>query len=517
MRQVLSVPGFYRRTPIIALAQGPESEGIEGRHPWATWVDILGQWHLGRVGVAGNPDLLPRPSYTQDVNPLGFRALSLAFDQNNRRVIAWQTGSDLEATPPQITLSYIQTGVPETEQRVSWSGLDPQLFWDKTLLEETLTDIICFYLSSDRLSIKYRLQSDVYGTEYHYLTLPEPMTLVRWKILALEVSLVLVNAAGQTFETKASGLYPLYIADTAHHQPQLEGGAYNLIIRVLEPFTEGLTDQPRLGSGLYQEGIVVRDDLVEGLSDILRIGAGSYRLQGQEFDTVREAMPYTPRLGSGLYYLVYVSSGDPRAEASYQHIRLDGELFERTIVRDPYGESVPVHIRLGQGAYRDVNVPFDPLAEAVYSSFDLTDSFYTQRVFGVTTVPPETVTAWGRLSQGTLREQVVVRDIVTDSAHQNFALSGSTAETQYIQRILEAAAQNQRLATGLYNFVTYVTPDAAHDGAMLSVRLGGNYLLFSGLDALVNFQRFFDTPLGNLDETLAVAWFNESLGDSYGL
>lgn len=398
-----------------------EANSSQGNNStWIFWVDSTNLAHLSILPNL-NPELSPQPSYTLDVDWSDVRRVSCAVDQNSRRVVAWQK-------PTGTTISYIQTGIPETENRVTFSGVDPVLVWDGIMYElNTSTDIILFYLDSTRTSVKYRLQSDLYSVEYNYVALQEASTLDGFKIVGRELCLAGQYELSQDFWETRTSLYPVYVLeDTSFNNQNTKSGNYSEIIIQRDNFSETSTTKQNLGRGSYLPLGQFFDD-VKDVKELLQQSLnGEYVEKTVVRDVVTQNSTLIQNTNNGNYFKQILGSGDE----IFQNSNLDsstknGVFGEVTIVRDTYSENSTSEWRIKSGSYLEVGQFFDPLQELNSQEIKLLNGNYALRSVQIDFLVDAGLSEYNT-NRGIYFEYQVRRDNISESSSLDFRIKNGT-------------------------------------------------------------------------------------------
>jgi hypothetical protein len=341
------------RLPLVALAlygiaDGDPSQGLEVSAA-ACWVDAGNgavRFQDGIRTTAVDPLALVA-SGLEGVDGRRFTKLSLSPDQNSRRVIAWTENGV-------CTVSRI---FANADRRDSFEGEDCVLFWDGWLLGAdatgTATDVIAFYLSPDRLEVRYRLQVENYGVERVYGTLNEPCSLDAVARNGLNLALYL-SPKGSRRETRAlvSAPYPVRLGDGARIGVALQAGDYFEVIVLCDPTLETVGVGAALQSGNITETVVTRDAVLETVSVNVALHNGQNTETIIMRDGIEEACSLSSALQTGAYLEVIVSS-DPLADAAILSSELRDGVYVDTVVTqgNPYADGVALGCALQGGAY----------------------------------------------------------------------------------------------------------------------------------------------------------------------
>jgi hypothetical protein len=238
------------KLPLVALslygvADGDASQGLEAGAA-ALWVDSRDGAVRLQSGIGLNP-VDPNASVAQGLEGMDGRAwskVSLAPDQNSRRVIAWTENGVCTVS------RLVPNGATLEERRDSWTGFDCLLFLDAWLGDAAsgeASDVIAFYLSADRLTLHYRVQSANFATEHTYAALLEPVSLdaVARTNGGRSLGVFLSRRGGSTLAVQ-SAPYPVRVGDAAQLALALASGNLETVILELEP----LGDAAQIGLAL---------------------------------------------------------------------------------------------------------------------------------------------------------------------------------------------------------------------------------------------------------------------------
>jgi hypothetical protein len=292
--------------PLVSLSPGgvaesDTSQGLES-YAWACWVDARdGRLRLDRVGDrAINPDA-PYVSFLELVSGVGFSHLSLAFDQNMRRVVAWTQAHTVTVSRVAATL---------VEERQSWAGEDCILFWDGLLLDAAggdSTEVIAFYLSADRLSVRFRLQSDNFGVEYTYGTLSEPCSLDAIARTGHNLGLYLSPKGKKPVVSIISDPYPVRVKeDTFGIGAAVQSGELFEVIVLRDPVLETINMSTALQIGVYFNTVLTPDSVLEPFTFGSTFFSGVYLNTIISSDLVSEPFTFGTALQSGVYVDIVV-------------------------------------------------------------------------------------------------------------------------------------------------------------------------------------------------------------------
>jgi hypothetical protein len=235
-------------------AEGDTSQGLEAA-PWAVWQGVDKKIRLAKLGSQSNssPEVFGLENW---VNPLD--RISLAFDQNGRRVVALsQAGT--------VSLSRVLPG--PTENRVNWTGVDCLLWFDGLLRDVAggePTDVIAFYLAVTRDSIKFRIQSENYSIERTYATLTQPASL---DALAMSQNRLVLYPTAQDGTTVNVISEPygikLRVDDSVQIGTALFSGADVSVVRFVDTNSDAAISSAAFVSGVDFSPLTSSDDQAE--------------------------------------------------------------------------------------------------------------------------------------------------------------------------------------------------------------------------------------------------------------
>lgn len=218
----------------------------------ATWTEV----------TAGLPPIFG------ETQPETRRRFSIAFDQSARAIVAYEEDSTVYLTRwDSAEGAYIQN--------VTVPGVDPVVVFDATwAYDVTVSDVLLFYLSTDRERVLCRVQRDVYATAYEMHDYGTPVVLDRVLRLPLRYQVLASDAAGDPLETGGAkvGLlseiypYPAGASMEASATPAT-AGVYTLVVLVETPESVGVEASavPATG-GSYDEPIITNTPESEGIT-----------------------------------------------------------------------------------------------------------------------------------------------------------------------------------------------------------------------------------------------------------
>lgn len=314
--------------PEIRICYGPDVEGITGT---GTPQDLYGyEWHSvldaanvprhfkleSGVWVEKIP-LEPFPSL-----PVIARHWSQQFDQAARSVIAWEQSE-------QLYIRQWDIGTSSWVLRGPFTGIDPVLFNDFELVGTTDNDIIMFYLSVDRLSIKYRIQRENYNTEHHLYS------FVDTSILYYLDQAVIYNSSQYVLAIDTNIVdNRLYLFSAAYPRNEQDQGRFNI-----EP-----------DSGIYFEVVIPVDVGQDQGQFNIEPDSGIYYPVVIEVNPQQDQGQFNVEPDSGVFYPVVIEQ-DKEDQGQFNIEPDSGIFFEKVIVFDPQANQGQFNIEPDSGAF----------------------------------------------------------------------------------------------------------------------------------------------------------------------
>lgn len=232
------------------------------------------------------------------------RAFTAAFDQSARFIYAYEKAGVIKVTRwDDASGTY--------KQNVNVTGVDPRLLNDASLrFLVPDSDVILFYVDTERAGIKYRVQREIYGTEHDLeydggsaVTFPEGVVLDQAQALPYRFELLVSHATGvKRSLAVVSDYYPIPAPDrmTASMAP-LDGSYTQLSFKQLDEDPLDISAAP--AEGAYTASLI-RVDANEPLDVTAAPGEGAYTLTTYTA-TEAEELDVTAAPGDGAY--VYAS------------------------------------------------------------------------------------------------------------------------------------------------------------------------------------------------------------------
>lgn len=201
----------------LATAPGPQVIGVTGDNSFDTLFgrEWLLEWSVEDDHLRLYQESVTHPGEWQRVTsplppvfdsplPASARRVSFAFDQSARMIVAYEDEGVIKVTRWDQSLG-------QYVQNVSFAGVDPCLAMDATWVGRIPdSDVLLFYLSSDRTKVLCRVQRETYGVEHELHAYDAPVILDRATPLAYRYQLLLAGASGEPLDhALVSSLYPL--------------------------------------------------------------------------------------------------------------------------------------------------------------------------------------------------------------------------------------------------------------------------------------------------------------------
>lgn len=246
----------------LFLAPGPQAigatgdnsyEALHGRSWLLVWDRDDGYLHLfqEQPGGAWLEVVADLPPVFASPAPVGSRRWSLAFDQSARVILAYEDELGV------VRVTRWDAGAGQYVQNVSFSGADPCLAMDASWsFAVPGSDVLLFYLSSDRARVMCRVQRDVYGTEYELHDFGAPVILDRVIALPYKYQVLVSDSTGAPLpEMLISALYPVAVPVGAHLSAEFTEGVYR---QVAYPYAAPVSVQltPEFVGGALMEPVV---------------------------------------------------------------------------------------------------------------------------------------------------------------------------------------------------------------------------------------------------------------------
>ena len=298
--------GTYRDIcPTVCYCEGPVAEGVTvtkylDRYE-TRWMALLegGLIYYGRVDgtlIQAPLDLFPDPL------PDTATHIALSFDANARPVFAYEDEGTI----------YVRRYVADVPTTYSWTGTNPCLFFNGVInYDDSLTDVVCYYLTASGGSLYARFQRENFGVAN--LVLEDPgldslMAVDRGR--GALASFMVVELSGKRVFASVYPPWPVLAGDTATATVALQGvGDYSFEIVHAGTYAETATATVGLtGEGLYELQIqtITPNDSTTATVEIT--GVGAYELQIVVAPTATDlAQPSITLYGIGEYSLQIVS------------------------------------------------------------------------------------------------------------------------------------------------------------------------------------------------------------------
>ncbi len=285
MPNVVFRPRVSERTPSktffaeLCTAPGPQTIGVTGDNSFQTLFgrEWLLEWsveddHLRLYQESSTHPgeweriLTPLPPVFDSPLPATARRVSFAFDQSARMIVALEDEGVVKVTR-------WDPGLSQYIQNVSFAGVDPAVVMDATWAYDIPnSDVLIFYLSSDRTKVLCRVQRELYATENELWDYGQQVILDRALPAFLRYQLLISDASGGPLPEallSAPYSYPLHAALAGEGSGPTAGFYTNIVLQsAMEDSLAGMGVGP--SGGAYLEPI-----LEYSLSDAaLGVGAG---------------------------------------------------------------------------------------------------------------------------------------------------------------------------------------------------------------------------------------------------
>jgi len=211
-----------------------------------------------------------------DVEPptvsMSARHPSLAFDQAAKPAIAWEDDSG-------IWLREFDEAAGVYDFIGPFAGVDPVLLCDATVNYHVGgSDVVLFYLSEDRLTLNYRIQSENFATEHAHHTFADAVVLdvqdiggYRFQLRYSDSAGAVIGTPGDGFTALLSDVYPIYVSeDLSVSVGSLEDGVYTLVVLTRPEVTESVSATVgALADGVLLNVILQRSEVIETIDAVV--------------------------------------------------------------------------------------------------------------------------------------------------------------------------------------------------------------------------------------------------------
>ena len=172
----------------------------------------------------------PLPPVFDAPLPATARRVTFCFDQSARIVVAVEDEGVIKVTRWDPSLN-------QYVQNVTFAGVDPALAMDATWVGRIPdSDVLLFYLSSDRHKVMCRVQREVYAVEHELHEYGAPVILDRAVPLTSRYQLLLADVSGEPLDhALVSSLYPLTARAELRVAGEFHVGAYDLVAHRYQP------------------------------------------------------------------------------------------------------------------------------------------------------------------------------------------------------------------------------------------------------------------------------------------
>lgn len=225
----------------LYLSPGPEHIGVTGDNSYATmygfdwllvWDRDDGLLHLYQERDGAWHEVLDDlPPVFASPAPVGSRRWSLAFDQAARVILAYEDDAGV------IRVTRWDAGLNQYVQNVTFAGADPCVVIDASwsfLIPGS--DVLLFYLSTDRTKVMCRVQRDIYAVEHLIWDYEQPVILDRVVALPYKYQVLVSDSAGSPLpDALVSALYPVALSVGVELSAEFLGGELRQVAWAYEP------------------------------------------------------------------------------------------------------------------------------------------------------------------------------------------------------------------------------------------------------------------------------------------
>lgn len=272
MPNVVFRPRVSERTPSrtwfaeLCTAPGPQVIGVTGDNSFDTLFgrEWLLEWSVEDDTLRLYQESLTHPGEWERITtplppvfdaplPATARRVTFCFDQSARIVVAVEDEGVIKVTR-------WDPGTNQYVQNVSFAGVDPALAMDATWAYDIPnSDVLIFYLSTDRTRVMCRVQRELYAIEHEMWDYGQQVILDRALPAFLRYQLLVADSAGAPLEkVLLSDPYPYLGHDWLEAAFGLAGaGTYLLTVINAAPGPDQLVATTTFGgSGTYGDPIV---------------------------------------------------------------------------------------------------------------------------------------------------------------------------------------------------------------------------------------------------------------------
>lgn len=253
--------------PMLAWSPGPPAIGDTGDNSpghmmgttWLLQVCPDGSWVLYRED-RGRLEVVPFDDPPDPVTATA-RHVSLCFDQSARVVLAWEDQGI-------IKVRRWDAGSNQYIENVSFAGVDPVVVFDAQWAYRVPdSDVLLFYLSSDRERVMARVQRDVYAVEHEIWDYETPVILDRVIALPYKYQVLVSDSLGSPLpEMLVSDLYPIVLFETLGVSAAGPSAGDYVQVVILSELAEALAVTATGPSGGAYADPIIEHELLEALT-----------------------------------------------------------------------------------------------------------------------------------------------------------------------------------------------------------------------------------------------------------
>lgn len=308
--------------PCLAWSPGPVELATTGDGSYST---LYGENWLSQICQDGTWVLYQRIDNEElevvpwDVVPptvaITARHPSLCFDQAARPAIAWEDDSGVRLREyNEVSQQYQFIG--------PFAGCDPVLLNDATINYRVAgSDVILFYLSADRTTLCYRIQSENFAVEHEHHDFGEAVVLDAQDVGGWRFQLKFADEHGTVdgpladgFTALWSDLYPVYVEENmAANVAALEDGEYVLVV-VKHAAEDGVSASVGALADGVLASVILRQSGEDGVTALVgALGAGELKNVILTYTDAEGIDATIAALGDGAYVLAVIKR-DPITE-----------------------------------------------------------------------------------------------------------------------------------------------------------------------------------------------------------
>ena len=297
--------GTYRDIcPTVCYCEGPVAEGETvteylGRYE-TRWTALLieGLIYYGRVDgvlIQASLDLFPDPLSDTATH------IALSFDANARPVFAYEDDGT-------ICIRRFVAGVPTT---YSWEGVEPCLFFNGVIYyEDSLTDVVCYYLTASGGGLYARIQRENFGVAN--LVLEDPgldslMAVDRGR--GALASFMVVELSGKRVFASVYPPWPILAEDEAAVSLAPITGLHKRVLVEVGDYSDSAAVTLGPVTGVYRSVLVQLPDASDSAAISIATVAGIHKLVLVQLPAVSDGAAVSLSPITGIYKFTLIQAG----------------------------------------------------------------------------------------------------------------------------------------------------------------------------------------------------------------